>query len=150
MITKSDCILLLKDLSEKGVDTKEALSKAIISRDVDISCLKFINDNRQLDLTEFYKKIRKNYNQKKSKLYGNIVKEVESVDEVLTTLSSLLLQILLFSKNAQNRQMFLKHARADEISRVLSIYFQTYDLTNCNRLLNLIKADLKAIESLYR
>jgi len=150
MITKSDCLLLLKDLADKGIDTKEVLSRAVVSRDVDLSCLKFINDNRQLDVTEFYKKIRKSYNSKKSKLYGNIVKEDSSPEEILTTLSSMLLQILLFSKKASNRQMFLRHARADEISMVLSLYFKNYDLTNCVRLLNLIKADLKAIESIYR
>ena len=150
MITKSDCILLLKDLSDRGIDTKEILSKTIVSRDVDIDCLKFINDNRQLDVTEFYKKIRKSYNAKKSKLYGNLVKEDISPDEMLTALSSLLLQILLFSKKATNKQMFLRHARADEISMVLGLYFRNYDLTNCMKLMNLIKADLKAIESIYR
>ena len=150
MITKSDCILLLKDLSDRGIDTKEVLSKTLISRDVDIDCLKFINDNRPLDVTEFYKKIRKSYNSKKSKLYGNLVKEDISSEEMLTALSSLLLQILLFSKKATNRQMFLRHARADEISIVLGLYFKNYDLTNCVKLMNLIKADLKAVESLYR
>ena len=42
--------------------------------------------------------------------------------------------------------MFLRHARAEEISKVLTIYFQNYDLTNCIKLLHLIKADIIAFE----
>ena len=150
MITKADCILLLTDLAERGVDTRHYLNRLLQQRDLDLSCLKFINDNRSLDVTEFYKKIRKSYNNKKSKLYGNIVKDITDPDDVLTTLASLLLQITLFSKTATDKQLFLKHSRADDISNVLALYFKEYNLTNCVRLLNLIKADLKAIESIYR
>lgn len=42
--------------------------------------------------------------------------------------------------------MFLRHARAEEISKVLTIYFQKYDLTNCIKLLRLIKADIITFE----
>ena len=73
MITKNDCILLLTELEERGIDTKSALREAI-SQGPTISVIKFINDNRQLDLTTFYEKIRKSYNNKKSSLYINIVK----------------------------------------------------------------------------
>lgn len=150
MITRSDCVLLLSDLEKTGLDTKQYLSRLFQSRDLDLSVLKFINDNRQLDVTNFYKKLRKSYNQKKSKLYGSIVKETQDPDEVLTALSSLLLQIILFSKNVSDKNMFLKHSRADDISTVLNLYFKEYDLTNCLKLISLIKADLKAVESLYR
>lgn len=150
MITRSDCVLLLSDLEKAGFNTKPYMNKLFQNRDLDLSVLKFINDNRQLDVTNFYKKIRKSYNQKKSKLYGSIVKEVQDPEEVLITLSSLLLQIILFSKTAEDKNMFLKHSRADDISTVLNLYFKEYDLTNCLRLMALIKADLKAVESLYR
>ena len=116
------------------------------SRDIPISVLQFINRHRQLDLTGFYEKLRKSYNDKHSKLYISIVKEVQNPEEVLTTLSSLNLQILLYSKNAQNKQMFLKHARAKEINIVLTRYFTDYDLTSCLKLLHLIRADLLATE----
>lgn len=150
MITRSDCILLLGDLEKNGLDTKPYLNRLFQNRNLDLTVLKFINDNRQLDVTNFYKKLRKSYNQKKSKLYGNIVKETQDPDEVLITLSSLLLQIVLFSKTVSDKNMFLKHSRADDISTVLNLYFKEYDLTNCLRLMALIKADLKAVESLYR
>ena len=74
-ITKSDCLLFLKDLENKGLDTKPYVNKVLKSDNIDLDVLKFINENRQLDVTKFYEKLRKSYNQKKSKLYINIVKE---------------------------------------------------------------------------
>lgn len=146
MITKNDALLLLSDLQDNGIQTKDAIKELMASRDIPISVLQFINRHRQLDLTGFYEKLRKSYNDKHSKLYISIVKEVQNPEEVLTTLSSLNLQILLYSKNAQNKQMFLKHARAKEINIVLTRYFTDYDLTSCLKLLHLIRADLLATE----
>ena len=148
MITKTDCYILLAELEKDGIDTKDALDKLGKSNNLPIDVIQFINQNRQLDLAMFYEKLRKNYNHKKSMLYKNIVKEVEDPNEVLTTLSSMLTQILLFSKQVNNKQMFLKHARCNEITFVLNNYFKTYDLTNCLRLLRMIKADLKCLESI--
>ena len=148
MITKNDCYLLLADLEKDGIDTKEVLTQLVNSNNLPIDVIKFINDNRQLDLTNFYERIRKNYNNKKSSLYKNIVKEIEDPNEVLTTLSGMLTQILLYSKQLENKQMFLKHARSEEITLVLNNYFKTYDLTNCIKLLRLIKADLKTLENI--
>lgn len=148
MITKNDCILLLSDLKDKGIDVNEPIKKLIGSKELSLDVIKFINDNRQLDLTSFYERLRKNYNKKKSNLYINIVREIEDPNEVLTTLSSLNLQILLFAKNIEDKQMFLKHARANEIARVLANYYSNYDLTNCLKLLRLIKADLIACETI--
>lgn len=148
MITRNDCYLLLAELSDRGIDTTSQLKELVASTHPPLEVIKFINDNRGLELTSFYERIRKNYNHKKSKLYINIVKETEQPQEVLTTLSSLLTQILLFAKDAEDRQMFLKHSRANEITQVLNGYFRNYDLTNCNKLIKLIKADLKALEAI--
>ena len=147
MITKNDCILLISDISNKGVDTREVMKKLISSRNVDLSVIKFINTHRPLEVSQFYEQLRHNYNHKKSKLYINIVKEIEDPNDVLTTLSSLLTQILLFSRKCEDRQLFLKHSRAVEISKVLTKYFTDYDLQTCLTLLRLIKIDLKALES---
>ena len=68
--------------------------------------------------------------------------------DCLVTLSSLLTQILLYSNTVKDKEQFLKHCRADEISKALVRYFQTYDLTLCLTLLRYIRADLKALESL--
>ena len=147
MITKNDLYLLLSDLQDNGINTKEAIKNLMASRDdIPIDVLEFINSHRQLDLTKFYDKLRKSYNHKKSKLYISIVKENNNPETILTTLSSLLLQISLFAKQSDNKEMFLKHSRAKEISLVLYKYYIDYDLTNCMKLLRLIKSDLIASE----
>ena len=148
MISKNDLYILLYDLNSRGIDTTEATNTLVSTQGTPIEVIKFINDNRQFDLASFYENIRRNYNKKKSPLYGNIVKDIEEPNSVLTTLSALLTQILLYSKNVENKQMFLRHARAEDITKILNIYFNTYDLTNCIKLLRIIKADLKAFESI--
>ena len=101
-----------------------------------------------LEVTLFYEKIRKNYNQKKSQLYKNIVisDEVEFPQDVLTTLASLSLQILLFARESKDQQMFMQHARFQEIQECLLEYSKTYDLIPCINLLKVIKIDMKALE----
>lgn len=146
MISKADCLLLLTELKEKGLDTDEQTKMLLKNQEPTLEIIKFINDNRQFEVTRFYQKIRKSYNDKKSNLYINIVKEITEPSEVLTTLSAMLTQILLFSRGLDSIQMFLRHSRAEEISLVLTNYFRTYDITNCQKLLRLIKADIKALE----
>lgn len=149
MLTKNDMIVLLSDLEESGKDVSSYLTKTMITEGIDRNTLKFINDNRQLDVAKFYEMIRKNYNHNKSSLYKNIVTENEkNPEESLTTLAALNLQILLFAKKLENNEMFLKHSRADEITKVLNNYYRTYDLRPCTKLLHLIRADLKAFESI--
>lgn len=150
MITKEDVLLLLTELRDSGVDCKEQIKQQILAKEPQIEILKFINDNRELDLTNFYKKLRKSYNNKRSKLYINIVKETEEIKDVLTTLSALLTQIILYAKDVDNMVMFYQHSRAQEITLVLNNYFKTYDLTNCIKLMKIIKADIKVCESFYR
>ncbi len=148
MITKNDCILLLNDVANRGIPTGDMLRKLMQSPELDMDVLKFINDNRPLEVARFYEQLRYNYNHKKSKLYINIVKDIEDVNDVLTTLSALLTQILLYSKKCEDRELFLKHSRAEEIGMVLTRYFKTYDLQTCLQLLRLIKLDLKALENI--
>ena len=148
-IQKNDLILLLTDLGEKqNIDVSKQIRQVLKSNTIDLDVLKFINDNRQLDLAAFYENLRKNYNHKKSVLYINIVKEISEPNDVLVTLSAMLTQILLFSRKVSDRSMFLKHARAEEISKVLTNYFITWDLKPCIKLLQLVKADLKCLESI--
>ena len=148
MITKNDCLILLSDLQDRfNVEVpKKYIQKTLLSDQVSVEVVQYINSQRQLDLSNFYQKIRKSYNNKKSNLYINIVKEITDPDEVVITLSAMLTQILLFSKSVDNKLMFLRHARADDISKVLSIYFTTFNVESCIKLLQLIKADLKVLE----
>lgn len=148
MLTTNDCLLLLSEIESKGINTKEVTTKLVTSgltQDV----LKYIDTYRPLEVKQFYENIRKNYNNKKSKLYKEIVQiDQKQPKDVVVTLSCLLTQILLFSNKVEDRQLFLNHSRADEISKVLHNYFVSYDMTLCVKILNLIKADLKALESL--
>ena len=147
MVTRNDILLLLTELQEEGKEVKVYLTKALTSQSIPLDVLKFINDERQLDVASFYELLRKNYNSKKSPLYKNIVREEIRPEEVLTTLAALNLQILLFAKNLEDDKMFLKHSRAEEITRVLNNYYKTYDLIPCLKLLKLVKADLVAFET---
>ena len=151
MLKKNDLILLLTQLQESGVDVTTQLKQVVVSSDVSklINVIKFINDNRQLDVTGFYEQLRKSYNNKRSSLYINLVREEpKDPTEVLITLSSLNLQILLYAKHLDNPQMFLAHSRAEEITRVLNNYYKTYDLKPVLLLRDLIRSDLKVFESI--
>lgn len=149
MINKNDLILILTEISEKeNVDTQKQIEKVLLSRQIPFDVLKFINEYRELEVSKFYTYIRKSYNNNKSKLYINIMKEIDDTSKVLTTLASLNLQILLYGEKLENKEIFYRHSRSEEITKVLNLYFQTYDLTNCLRLLKLIKTDIMAFEYL--
>lgn len=152
MINRRDCILLLTELSESGINVDSMLQKAMKTSGVDIDVLRFINQNRQLDVNAFYEKIRKSYNDKKSTLYKNIVTcdEVEQTTKVVTTLAALNLQILLFSEKVSDVNMFIRHTRFDEINQALLNYGRTYDLVPCIQVLQIVKADLKAFEHMNK
>lgn len=147
MITRSDLVLLLTDLQEKGIDVTEDISKLYQSSNIPVDVLKKINNSRPLDLLKFYEKLRESYNKKRSKLYINIMKSdenaIEDVKTILTTLSALLNQILQFE--AEDKSMFYTHSRADEITNVLKIYFETKNINPAYKLLSLVKADIKIL-----
>lgn len=148
MISKNDLVLLLSDLENQGVNIKGMIQKVYATPNIPLDVIKFINDNRQLDLTDFYNRVRKSYNQKKSKLYISIVREDLNPNSILTTLAAYNLQVALFASKLPDSQMFLRHARAREVNLVLAKYYTDYDLTSCANLLKLIKADLIACETI--
>ena len=151
MLTKKDCLILLAEIESNEPDKQKINNltlKAIKNPNVDLEVLKYSNSKRQLDASKFYEKLRYSYNHKKSKLYKNIVKDTEDVDEIITTLTSLLTQIFLYSKNCSNKNLFLKHSRVNEIAKVVTLFTENYDITSGMKLLRLIKADLKCFESL--
>ncbi len=149
MLQQKDLVILLTELENNGVDGASKLIKeAITAKGIDFKVLKFIQDNRPLEITQFYEHLRKNHNQKKSPLYKNIVSDNVDVEEVITTLHAYILQVNLFAKHLENKQLFFKHARAEEVTRVLNLYYSDFDLTSSLKMLRLIKADLIAFETI--
>lgn len=151
-ISKIDCLALLNDLEENGIDASPMVRKLVKLSEPTMEILKFINDNRQLDLAAFYEKIRKSYNDKRSTLYINLMKDpdVNNINKVLATLNSYALQATLFAGSVHDKQIFFRFARLQEVYQCLYYYTKTYDLTNCLKLLALIRADIKALETCYR
>lgn len=147
MLQINDLVLLLSDLDEKGVQGASAhLNTLLKAKSISVDVLKFINDNRQFEVVEFYEKLRKNHNEKKSHLYKNIVGDLVDIEEVITTLHSYALQVNLFSKKLENKTLFFKHSRIEEVTRVLNNYYKDYNITDAVKILKLIKADLLVFE----
>ena len=67
MITRNEAILLLSELENKGINVDKQLQE-VMTRGLSKELLVFLNDHRPLDIHNFYEKLRKNYNKKKSKL----------------------------------------------------------------------------------
>jgi hypothetical protein len=83
-------------------------------------------------------------------LYKNIVTcdEVDCSSTVLSTLGALNQQILLYLDKVEDTKMLLRHLRFEEITESLLNYAKTFDLVPCIKVLQIIKADLKAFEYL--
>ena len=151
MLTKNDCLIILSQMEKDGIEVTLQKKELITNPEISLSILEFIDKNRPFDIKQFYEKLRKSYNNKKSKLYKSIVDiDTKEPKDIVVTLSCLLTQILLFSTTTKDRELFLKHSRATEISKVLTNYFLTYDLSLCLGLLQYIRADLKVLESLNK
>ena len=147
MITKNDCLSILVRLEDSGVEGIDTyMRKLLVSREIPLEVLKFISDNRGLEISKFYEMIRKNHNKKKSPLYTNIVREQGETKEIVLTLSCLLTQIFLYGNKLDQPEIFFKEARAEEITKVLNEYFQTGLVENCSNLLKIIKSDLLVLE----
>lgn len=150
MLQSNDLILILTNMASQGVEGASTQIKNCIGRPVSqcIDTLKFINEHRQLDVTKFYERIRKNHNEKKSNLYKNIVREDLDAEEVITTLHAFALQVSLFAKHVEEKDktLFYKHVRAEEVAKVLDGFYTDFDLTSALKILRLIKADLLVFE----
>lgn len=147
MISKLDILSLLNELKERGEDVISYEREVVSSSSIPLNIIKFLNDKRSFEVSKFFEKLRHSYNHKKSDLYLNIVKEVSDVEDVLTTLASYNLQVLLFAKKVEDKEMFYRNARVEEVTRALNNYYKTFELDSCLQILSLIKADIKLFES---
>ena len=70
MITKNDCLILLIELKEnypdKEVEIEDYIKKLLVSSIPSVDIIRFINDNKELNLRSFYGRLRKSYNKVKS------------------------------------------------------------------------------------
>jgi hypothetical protein len=154
MIEKTDLILLLSELEDNNVDISKYKNLLLTTKGVNLDVLKFINDQRPLEVTKFYERLRKSYNEKKSNLYMNICKSDEDKlkdKDVPVIISSLLTQILLSANkitDVSEREMFISHSRATDLTKALLKYELENDLNTCMRVLRVVKADMKALESI--
>ena len=129
MLTKNDLLTILLDLEEKenSPELTDKINQLMTNRNIDLDILKFVNDKRPLEVGEFYTKLRQNYNDKKSSLYINILRETQSPEEAPITLGALALQIMLFGKKIENKKSFFNCTRLKEILDCLS-----YSIFNCS------------------
>lgn len=150
MLTNNDLSILLMEMEEEGVPgASSALGKTLGKPGVDFDALRFVNSHRQLDVAGFYERVRKNGNDKRSDLYRNIVRGEWDPDKALSTLHAFALQAFLYSRKVDDakKQMFFRHVRAEEVSRVLHDYYESYDMGGVLKALSLIKADMLAFEA---
>ena len=146
MLNKSDCMSILIKLEDKGVDINAQMKKLILAKDIPIDVLKFIAEKQGLEAVNFYEMLRKSYNNKKSKLYKNILDDIK-LEDVCVILSSLLLQIALYSsKLTDTKNRFLQVIRANEISDALADFYKSDNVEKCLAVLNAIKTDLRVLE----
>ena len=146
MISKTDCMDILIGLEDKGLNINPYMRKLVVSDSIPVEVLQFIASNQGLEACNFYEMLRKKHNQKKSRLYTNIVKEEQ--DDIITTLTCLLTQICLYSNKLEHKEAFLKEVRAEEISRALNEYFKREDLSLATHVLKAVKTDLLVLEYL--
>lgn len=147
MISKNNTLVLLFQMRDKGFDVDEDIKYMMTHSDPTLEIIRKINNNMDLNIRAFYEKLRKSYNNKKSKLYINIVKETDlEPKEILCTLASLQLQILLFNKTLDDDPYFLENARFDEINNCFKEYYEFGNIIPSQKLLELVKIDLKFLE----
>lgn len=153
MLQKTDLILLLTTIQEEHpeMDVRDYVDMAIRTPGINLEVLKFINDIRPLEVRNFYEKLRKSYNDKRSNLYINIMKSDEvELKNTMVILTSLLNQIMIFAEKVEDKQLFLKHSRADELCKVILVYLTKYDIQPAVKLLQLVKADLKTLQEITK
>lgn len=147
MIQKQDCISLLSKIeAEQHINVNKYLQQLLLADDIPLEILQFIIKQQGLEVTNFYEMLRHNYNNKKSKLYINLVQE-EPKQNIIITLSCLLNQIVLFGNKLTQSDLFFKQIRAAEISRAINDYFETGSYELCIKMLNLIRNDLIVLEA---
>lgn len=147
MLDKTYCYKILLEMKDTHniIPYVNLLSKSnIVPKEV----VQFINQHRDLELTNFYEKLRESYNNKKSKLYLQIVNEKRDPLNILKTISSFITRSLIFSEklDEKDKLSFYKSVRMNECSLALSKYFIDNDISLVLEILNIVRDDIKILE----
>lgn len=59
MINKNDCLSLLVKLESKGVNINSYMRQLLLSKEVPLEVLRFISQNRGIEVSNFYEMLRK-------------------------------------------------------------------------------------------
>lgn len=148
MLTKNDCMSILVDLENTGLHINDQMRALLSSKEIPLEVLKFIVSNKGVEASNFYEFLRRKHNEKKSKLYTNLLRDLDDEFDIITTLSSLVTQIFLHGSKIENYSKFYREIRLEEILRVLHEYSETEQVESCKKVLSLIKSDLMVFEYL--
>lgn len=150
MITKADCLSILVKLEkDQNINVDKYVKQVALAKDtIPLEVLRFIANNRGLEVVNFYEMLRKKHNKDKSPLYTNILKEISDPNEVVLTLSCLLTQIMLYGNKLSNPEAFYKEVRAEELTRALNTFFGDSNWEICKTVLRLVKSDILVLEYL--
>lgn len=148
MISKQECYKILLEMRNEGNNVNEYLNILAGKPKVPSEVIKFINENRNLEVTAFYEKLRSKYNKKRSKLYKTLVDEGNPPENYVKTLSSFITQALIAGESLDDvkRIGFYRSLKLKECAASLYGYFEDQDLTALINLVRLIKTDIKILE----
>lgn len=141
MITKNDCFEII---IKSNIENKKQLILELSPLPL-IEVIRKVNELRLLDVTNFYKKLRKSYNQKRSKLYKDLVREIDDPNKAAIILTIYLQNAMLYKSEVNGEELFRKSARVPEVLQVL-INFFNYDIIKTVDMLKTIRNDIKCLE----
>lgn len=148
MLGRQDCYKLLIDIKNKGINVDKYFLMLSQSVEIPVEVIKFINENRELDITRFYEDLREKHNKRKSKMYYDLMRELEP-EESIITLSSLITRAFIFGKtlSTRDRIQFYENIDIPSITSAINEYTKTSDIGKCLEILSKIKNDIKVLES---
>lgn len=150
MLSKLDVYQILFEMKAQNIQGAEENIKLISkSVEVPLDVIRYINDNRSLQITEFYEDLRRKSNTKASKLYKNLMKEDKQPQEVLKTASSYVTQVLIRAEqlDLQERTIFYDNSRVKQISEGIHNYFNNGEIRSLLDVLTTVRKDIKILEN---
>lgn len=148
MLTSQDLIYFLTKCNTKEADV--IIRKLLTSSAFKGEAISYLNSTRSIDIVNFYEHLRKSYNEKRSSLYINLMKEDLPLEDQVITLASYILQANIYLKKAINRPLFIRESEVNNSALALQKYYSQEDLLEVRNQLNKIKEDIKLYESFYR